>query len=80
MNGNHETLNVERDFWYMSESGCEEFRVWAEWYRVSQVMKCLCKGLENPKNIFKGIPLSFPKINNDNEAMVQGFRARIAAL
>ena len=29
MNGNHETLNVERDFMYMSESGCEEFRVWA---------------------------------------------------
>ncbi|XP_030958556.1 shewanella-like protein phosphatase 1 [Quercus lobata] len=29
MNSNHETLNVERDFLYMSESGCEEFRVWA---------------------------------------------------
>ena len=29
MNGNHETLNVERDFPYMSKSGCEEFRVWA---------------------------------------------------
>ena len=28
MNGNHETLNVEIDFPYMSESGCEEFRVW----------------------------------------------------
>ena len=29
MNGNHETLNVERDFPYMLESSCEEFRVWA---------------------------------------------------
>ena len=29
MNGNHETLNVERDFPYMSKLGCEEFRVWA---------------------------------------------------
>ena len=29
MNDNHETLNVERDFRYMSESGYEEFRVWA---------------------------------------------------
>ena len=28
-NSNHETLNMERDFRYMSESGCEEFRVWA---------------------------------------------------
>ena len=28
MNGNHKTLNMERDFPYMSESGCEEFRVW----------------------------------------------------
>ena len=27
MNGNHETLNEERDFLYMSESSCEEFRV-----------------------------------------------------
>ncbi|KAM3702314.1 hypothetical protein ACB094_04G019700 [Castanea mollissima] len=80
MIGNHETLNVERDFRYMSESGCEEFRVWAEWYRVGQVMKSLCEGLENPKNIFKGIPSSFPEIDNDNEAVVQGFRARIAAL
>ena len=29
MNGNHKTLNVERDFPYMSESSCEKFRVWA---------------------------------------------------
>ena len=29
MNDNHETLNVERDFRYMSESGYEEFRVGA---------------------------------------------------
>ena len=29
MNGNHETLNVERHFLYMLESGCEEFRVLA---------------------------------------------------
>ena len=29
MNGNHKTLNVERDFPYMSELSCEEFRVWA---------------------------------------------------
>ena len=28
MNDNHETVNVERDFQYMSESSCEEFRVW----------------------------------------------------
>nr|POE78288.1 shewanella-like protein phosphatase 2 [Quercus suber] len=50
MNSNHKTLNMERDFRYMSESGWEEFRVWAEWYHVGQVMKCLCEGLENPKN------------------------------
>ena len=29
MNDNREALNVERDFLYMSKSGCEEFRVWA---------------------------------------------------
>ena len=64
----------------MSESGCEEFRVWAKWYYVGQVMKCLCEGLENPRNIFKGILSSFPKIDNNNEAVVQGFRVRITAL
>ena len=29
MNGNHKTLNVERDFPYISELSCEEYRVWA---------------------------------------------------
>ena len=81
MNGNHETLNVERDFRYMSESGCEEFRVWAEWYRVGQVMKTLCEGLENPKSIFEGIPKSLCRVHHDDdEAFVEGIRARIAAL
>ncbi|KAF3963896.1 hypothetical protein CMV_011771 [Castanea mollissima] len=81
MNGNHEIMNVCRDFRCVSKSGLEEFRVWAEWYRVGQVMKTLCEGLENPKNIFEGIPKSLCRVNyNDDEAFVEGIRARIAAL
>ena len=81
MNGNHEIMNVCRNFRYVSKSGLEEFRVWAEWYRVGQVMKTLCEGLENPKNIFEGIPKSLCRVHHDDdEAFVEGIRARIAAL
>ncbi|GMY32734.1 shewanella-like protein phosphatase 2 [Fagus crenata] len=83
MNGNHEIMNVESDFRNVDKSGLKEFRVWAEWYRVGQVMKGLCEGLESPKDVFKGIPFSFRGIDNENgnnEALIQELRARIAAL
>lgn len=40
MNGNHEIMNVEGDFYNMTKEGFEEFRVWADWYSFGQAL-CL---------------------------------------
>ena len=74
---------MESDFRFVDKSGLKEFRVWAEWYRIGQVMKGLCEGLESPRDVLKGIPFSFRGIDNENgnnEALIQELRARIAAL
>ncbi|KAB1214311.1 hypothetical protein CJ030_MR5G000454 [Morella rubra] len=51
------------------EDALDEFVAWADWYRVGQVIKGLCKGLEKPKDLFDGIPLYFPRINNKDEGL-----------
>ncbi|KAJ1686311.1 hypothetical protein LUZ63_017701 [Rhynchospora breviuscula] len=77
LNGNHETMNVARNFRYITPAGLEEFKNWAKWYRAGLAMKQLCPDLPRPKDPFKGVPKSFPGVKPE---YWEGFHARIAAL
>ncbi|KAI3723488.1 hypothetical protein L2E82_35103 [Cichorium intybus] len=77
MNGNHEIMNVEGNFRCTRLSGINEFQNWADWFTIGNNMKRLCGGLEKPKDLYDGIPSSFPGVK---QKYVNGFRARIAAL
>ncbi|KAG0627273.1 hypothetical protein M758_2G188000 [Ceratodon purpureus] len=70
MNGNHEIMNIEGDFRYATRAGLEEFRGWAHWFSLGNILKSKCAGLGQQTDIFHGIPDSYPP----------GLRARMAAM
>nr|XP_043607086.1 shewanella-like protein phosphatase 2 [Erigeron canadensis] len=78
MNGNHEILNLDGDFRYVTPSGLDEFNRWAFWYSIgSNVKRKLGGGYKESNDLYDGIPSTFPFIKR---RYVQGFRSRIAAL
>lgn len=70
MNGNHEIMNIEGDFRYATHAGLDEFRGWAHWFNLGNVLKGKCAGLGKQPDIFENISDSYP----------EGLRARMAAL
>ncbi|KAK1411264.1 hypothetical protein QVD17_37811 [Tagetes erecta] len=84
MNGNHEIMNIDGNFFCTQPSGLDEFKNWAFWYTIGNNMKTLCNVVHKnstnqtaPDDLYHGIPFSFPGVK---EEYADGFRARIAAL
>ncbi|KAK4850330.1 hypothetical protein QYF36_005752 [Acer negundo] len=77
MNGNHEIMNIEADFRYVTRNGLKEFENWANWFCIGSQIKSLCVGLEKPSDIFYGIPLVCKNVPKEYQ---HATRARIAAL
>lgn len=75
--GNHEIMNIDMDFRYITQDSLSEFKNWKFWYKNGMFMKKLCPSIEPPPNPFKGIPKSFPGVKKE---YWEGIRARIAAL
>ncbi|KAF9614018.1 hypothetical protein IFM89_014818 [Coptis chinensis] len=70
-------LLLSRLVTYVTVSGFNEFKAWADWYRIGISMKSLFDDCFVNKDIFQGVPETFPRVKREFH---EGFRARVAAL
>lgn len=74
--GNHEVMNMNNDFRYVTREGLMEFERWGWWFKKGMDMKKL-GGDEDVRDVFDGLPESFRGVDKE---YWNGFRARMAAL
>lgn len=78
MNGNHEMMNMDGDFRFITVDSLKEFSNWAFWYNIGNSMKKSCSGIVDPPyDPFYGVPVEFKGVRKEFH---DGFRNRIAAL
>ncbi|KAK3015586.1 hypothetical protein RJ639_007395 [Escallonia herrerae] len=74
MNGNHEILNIDGDIRYVTKSGIDEFKVWADWYNVVGESVFVHGGLL-PDHVLYGLE----RINEEVRDWIVGVKERVSS-